>query len=157
GRFLYRAGEARGRALPASGYRHDVTHAVGAVAGLDRLFAPILEGVPARFSLTDELYLCPVFEADVTPLLRSDFTFSDEHFYSATRALEGEMNSREGWTHPRGSDLVAWVKRARRSPVVYVQFGDAPHTYQNAHYRRLVRNALGWAASEAALMWARSG
>ncbi|MCG8440510.1 MAG: ThuA domain-containing protein, partial [Caulobacterales bacterium] len=72
GRFLYRAGEARGRALPDSGYRHDVTHAVRAVAGLDRLFAPILEGVPARFSLTDELYLCPVFEADVTPLLRSD-------------------------------------------------------------------------------------
>ena len=36
---------------------------------------PITDGLPHRFSMTDELYLYEVDEPNITPLLTSDFTF----------------------------------------------------------------------------------
>jgi uncharacterized protein len=66
------------------------------------------------------------------------------------------MYSNEGWSHADGSNLVGWIKRARTSPLVYLQPGDGPPTYENAHYRRLIENAIRWAASPEALAWAKS-
>lgn len=153
GRFLYRPGDLRGTARPDSGYRHDVTHEVAAVSP-DH---PVLAGVPPKFSLTDELYLFEVFEEDVTPLLRSTHSFGRDGFYSASAAVAGRMFSNEGWAHEPGSDLVGWVKRARNSPLVYLQFGDGPATYADANFRTLLRNAIRWVASEDAHDWARAG
>lgn len=155
GRFLYSPGDLRGRARPDSGYRHDVEHQVSIEADVEAVFRPIFDGVPDRFPLKDELYLNEIFEDDVVPLMRSDYEFTQENFYSAARAVAGDMYSREGWTHDPGSNLVAWAKRARSSPLVYLQFGDGPETYADSHYRRLLQNALRWAASSAALDWAR--
>jgi type 1 glutamine amidotransferase len=151
GRFLYRPGPLRGRRRPDSGYRHDVDHEVTVLdAG-----HPVAAGLPGRFRLTDELYLAEVFEDMVTPLLASDAAFTRDNFYSATLAVDGEMFSNRGWSHPDGSNLVGWTKRARNSPLVYLQPGDGPTTYENPHYRRLLENAIRWVASPEALAWAR--
>jgi uncharacterized protein len=152
GRFLYRPGDLRGVARADSGYRHDVTHDVLAAAPDHQ----ILDGLPPRFPLVDELYLFEVFEDDVTPLLRSTHAFERDGFYSAAAAVAGRMYDNEGWAHAPGSNLVGWVKRARRSPLVYLQPGDGPQTYADPNYRRLLSNAIRWAASAEAMAWARS-
>jgi len=153
GTFLYRPGELRGAPRLDSGYRHNVAYQAQNVAP-DH---PVMAGLPPSFPLTDELYLYEVFEDEVTPLLRSDYAFDRDHFYSATAAVEGRMGVNEGWDHPPGSNLVGWVKRARNSPLVYLQPGDGPSVYGDANVQRLVRNAIHWVASDEALAWARGG
>jgi uncharacterized protein len=139
GRFLYRPGSVRGKSCPDSGYRHEVTYTASVVAD-----HPVTAGLPEQFELTDELYLAQVFEADVTPLLRSSATFTRDHFYSADAAVKGRMFENEGWDHPPGSNLIGWTKQALNSRVVYLQPGDGPSVYDNPHYRRLVENAIKW-------------
>jgi type 1 glutamine amidotransferase len=145
GRFLYAPGEVRGVSLPDSGYRHGVTHRVRA----ELPDHPVLEGLAGGFEIEDELYLFHVFEDDVTPLLRSDARFSDDEFYSAALALEGRMFSNEGWSHPPGSNLIAWTRRHRNSAIVYIACGDGPAAYQNPALRTLIGNAIRWVAEEA--------
>jgi hypothetical protein len=145
GRFLYQPADLRGRKRADSGYRHDVAYeAVAATPG-----HPILEGLPERLAFTDELYLYEVFEDDVTPLLRAKHAFVRDNFFSASQAVAGRMFSNEGWEHPPGPDLIGWTRRARNSPLVYLQPGDGSETYANPAYRRLVGNAIAWAVSEA--------
>lgn len=151
GRFHYRAAELRGHSWPDSGYRHKVTHRVSVLGD-----HPVTAGLPGTFEMTDELYLCPVFEDSVEPLLRSDYSFEDANFYSAQRAVQGEMYSREGWQHPPGCSLVGWVKHYRNSPIVYLQGGDDAEAYANPHFRSLLHNAIRWVASDAAHAWARA-
>jgi type 1 glutamine amidotransferase len=142
GRFLYAPGEVRGRPWPDSGYRHDVTHRL-TPCDPDH---PVVSGLEAGFEITDELYLCPVFEDDVTPLLRSDHAFSCEGFYSAAEALQGRMYSNEGWSHPPGSSLVAWTQQHGSSTMVTILCGDAPPAYASPGLRRLISNALHFVA-----------
>ena len=148
GRFHYRPSQLRGRDWPDSGYRHKVHHRVSRLQD-----HPVTAGLPDHFDMTDELYLCPVFEDEVIPLLRSDYTFSDENFFSAARAVAGEMHSREGWSHPKGSSLVGWVKGWGSSPIVYLQGGDDAEALGNPHFRTLVQNAVRWVGSDAARDW----
>jgi hypothetical protein len=147
GRFHYAASHLRGKSWPDSGYRHDVRQTLTVVAP-DH---PVCTGLPASFELTDETYLCPVFEDDVTPLLVTDAPRTDQDHWSATLAVTGRRDDREGWRHPPGSRLAAWVKTTLRSPVAYIQPGDGPSAFGNDAYRTLVANAVHWAAS------ARSG
>lgn len=151
GRFLYLPGRVHGRDIPDSGYRHDVDYE----AVRESSDHPVLEGVPDRFALKDELYLSTVFETAVTPLLSADHVFSAEGFYSAARAVrDGERNSNREWAHPPGSRLIAWAKAAGRCPLVYLQCGDGPSAYGNPHLRRILENALRWVASAPARAWA---
>ena len=152
GRFLYAPGELRGVPRPDSGYRHDVTHEVRL---LDPAH-PVVAGLPDKFTLTDELYLSEVFEDLVTPLLASGAGFTRGHFYSAALAVAGQMYSNSGWEHADGSSLVGWTKRARNSPLVYLQPGDGPETYADPNYKRLIENAIRWVASAEAMEWARA-
>ena len=151
GRFLYQPAELRGRPCPDSGYRHGVTHRVR----VEAKGHPVAAGLGDGFEITDELYLCEVFEDDVVPLLRSDHAFVESHFYSAALALQGKMFSNEGWSHEPGSNLIAWAKRYRNSPIVYIACGDDSKAYENPGFRRLVENAIRWVASTEALTWAR--
>lgn len=152
GRFLYKPAPMRGQMRLDSGYRHDVAYDADAAD----LAHPILQGVPASFPMRDELYLYEVFEAEVQPLLRARHPFVREGFYSAHQAVaEGRMFSNDRWDHPPGSDLIGWTKRAINSPLVYLQPGDGPETYAKPAYRQILRNAIGWVASEAAHAWAR--
>lgn len=151
GRFHYRGSQLRGRYWPDSGYRHKVRHRVRRLQD-----HPVTAGLPDQFEITDELYLCPVFEEEVVPLLRSDFQFSHENFFSAASAVAGEMNSREGWSHPDGSSLVGWVKARGNSPIVYLQGGDDAEALGNPHFRKLLQNAVRWVGSRDARDWARA-
>ncbi len=150
GRFHYRPATLRGADYPDSGYRHKVEHTLSVVGD-----HPVTADLPATFIMTDELYLCPVFEDDVIPLLRSSYGFTPDNFYSASRAVAGEMFTREGWTHPGGSNLVGWVKRYRASPIVYLQGGDDGAAMANEHFRALLHNAVRWVGSAEAHRWAR--
>ncbi len=152
GRFLYTPGLVRGRICPDSGYRHDVAYEAEAADPAH----PVLDGIPQTFPLKDELYLYQVFEAEVQPLLRARQAFVQDGFYSAHRAVaKGEMFSNAGWKHPVGSNLIGWTKRALNSPLVYLQPGDGPQTYADSNFRRIVRNAIAWVASDAAHLWAK--
>ena len=112
--------------------------------------------MPPSFEITDELYLYEVFEDSVVPLLKSRHAFVRDNFYSAALAVrEGKLYSNEGWTHSDGSPLVGWVKRHLASPIAFLQFGDDPVAYENPHFKRLLQNAVHWAASEDARAWAR--
>lgn len=141
GRFLYHPGTVGGQAFPDSGYRHDVAYQAEVLAD-----HPVTAGLPARFDMVDELYLCPTLPEGATPLLRADAPFESKHFWSAEQAVSGRMFSNEGWDHPPGDGLIAWAKQVFASRLVYLQPGDGPATYDNPHYRRLVENAVRWVA-----------
>jgi type 1 glutamine amidotransferase len=146
GRFHYAPAELRATYYPDSGYQLDVSQRIAVVDPSH----PITQGVEDGFEIEDELYLCPIFEDDVTPLLRTDAPFTDEKFYSSAQAVEGKMFSRDGWSHPTGSSLMGWTKRYRNSPIVYLALGDGPTAYENPNFRKLVGNAIRWVAAEAA-------
>lgn len=140
GRFLYVAGSLRGKERQDSGYHHAVTHNVSVVGD-----HPVTRGIPPSFAITDELYLFEVFIDEVEPLLVSDYEFVAENFYSAAKVvLEQKMFNNDGWSHPRGPNLIGWTKTYGNSRIVYLQCGDDPVAYANPHYRRLIRNAVHW-------------
>lgn len=127
---------------PDSGYLLDVHHHASVVDANH----PVVEGLGEGFDLDDELYLAEIHEDDVEPLLRSDFPFVEEEFSSAALAVAGQRGSREGWSHPPGSNLIAWVRPHPTSRIVYLQPGDGPPTYANPAFRRLLTNAITWVA-----------
>lgn len=145
GRFHYAPAELRGTPYPDSGYQLGVEHHIEVVDPTH----PVAAGVEDGFTIEDELYLCPIFEADVTPLLRTDASLESDRFYSSAHAIAGKMFSNEGWSHPPGSNLVGWTKRYGNSPIVYLALGDGPSAYENPAFRRLVGNAIRWVAAEA--------
>jgi type 1 glutamine amidotransferase len=152
-RFLYAPANVYGRHWPDSGYRHHVRHRVSvATRG-----HPVVEGLEDGFEIEDELYLCPVLEDRVLPLLRSDHAFVDSGFYSSAQAVRGRMFSKEGWSHPPGSSLIAWAHRYGSSPIVTILCGDDASAYANPSFRRLVGNAIRWVANPAARKWASEG
>jgi type 1 glutamine amidotransferase len=141
GAFLYRPARLRGQPTLDSGYAQRVDYEAVVVAD-----HPVTRRLPARFAVRDELYLAEVFENEVTPLLKADLEFTRERFYSAAAAVAGRMYDNEGWNHPAGSSLIAWTRRARSSPVVYLQPGDGPDAYRNVHLRHLIEDAIRWVA-----------
>ena len=135
----------RGEAFPDSGYRHDVSHRLTPVDPTH----PVVRGLEEGFEITDEVYLCPVFENDVEPLLRSDFVFLAKNFHSAAEALRGRMHSSQGWSHPPGSNLAAWTHTVGRSTVVTIVCGDGPPAFANPALRRLLGNAIRFVSGSA--------
>lgn len=153
GRFHYQPASLRGVPYPDSGYVFDVNHEV-VVVEPDH---PVCRNLPPTFVLTDELYCFPVFEDSVVPLMRTRFPVEDPGmFHSADLAIRSRMFANEGWSHPPGSDLVAWAKTAGEAPVVYLQFGDGPVTYANENYRLVLSNAVSWVGSAEARHWVRT-
>lgn len=144
GCFMNMPGYLRGRRVPDGGYRFDVTHRLVPVAD-----HPILAGLEEGFQITDQLYLAEVFEEDVTPLMRSDYPFEPGAFYSAQAAAEGRPDCNEGWERQGGSNLMAWVRHEKNSPIMYLQCGDGPSAYTNAGFRRLVENGVNWLIASA--------
>ena len=142
GRFLYKPGNIKGKKSPDSGYRHFVNYEVSSVSE-----HPITEGIN-NFEIEDELYLSHVFEEDINPLLKSNYRFVRDNFYSATNALNGKMNSNEGWEHPDGSNLVGWTKTYKKSAITYLQFGDSAKSYENKNVRMLLRRSINWVMEE---------
>jgi type 1 glutamine amidotransferase len=138
GRFLYAPGRLRGTDVPASGYRM-ATYGVD-VVDPDH---PVCAGVEP-FEVTDELYLCPVFEAEVTPLLATDADVSAATMIDSYRAVR--FGERAPATEQPGSRLVGWARDHGPSRVVYLLPGHSGETMQNPQYRRLLVNACAWVA-----------
>ena len=123
-----------------SGYRHDIAYTAQVVAD-----HPVTRGLPASFPVTDELYLCPIDETALTPLIRAEgFAFTAANFYSAAQAVAGAMFSNAGWEHSGGSNCIAWESRTCPAPLIYLQFGDGPATYANRHVRQMLAQALDY-------------
>ena len=142
GKFLYKSGDIKGKKSSDSGYRHFVNYRVSSVND-----HPITKGIN-DFEIEDELYLAHVFEDDINPILKSNYSFIRDNFYSATNALNGEMNSNKGWEHPDGSNLVGWTKSYKKSAITYLQFGDSVKSYENKNVRMLLRRSINWVAEE---------
>jgi len=83
---------------------------------------PILKGLK-DFEIVDEVYSLFDVSPSVRPLLKT--------------------------SHPQSNPVVAWTHRYGRSRVVYIQLGHGPTAYSNPSYRRLVANAIRWAAGRA--------
>jgi type 1 glutamine amidotransferase len=150
GRFHYAPGTLHGRDWPSSGTR--ITDYTARVAAPDHAVCAGLDD----FSLTDELYCCPVFEDRVVPLVRHDADVSPARFISTyEHVIHGEDAAPDSTGHPPASDLVAWATAAAASPVVYVQPGDSGATFGLPGYRQLIGNAVDWVASAEARTWAR--
>jgi type 1 glutamine amidotransferase len=151
GRFHYAPGELRGLHWPSSGTR--ITEYGARVVAPEH---PVCRGVE-DFRLTDELYCCPMLETEVVPLLRTDADLDRRGFISTyEHVLHGEAAAPDCAGHPPGSDLLAWVRAAANSPLVYVQPGDSGETFALEPYRRLIGNALEWVGSREAHAWARA-
>ena len=152
GRFLYRDAVIDGVKQPDSGYLRDVTYAAR-IADADH---PVTAGLPPHFDLVDELYIQHVFdEPGLHPLLYLADEIDRNRFQSARRAVQRLADGEgQAWRPAALNPLLAWAKPAGNSPLVYIQPGDSPRTYENPHYRRLVGNALRWVASAEAREWA---
>jgi hypothetical protein len=146
-----------GTLVPPSGYRCDGFGEDNAHrSALHRLTPvdprhPVVAGLEDGFEIRDELYLrtpAPP-HPDIVPLMRSDFTFTQEHFNALPTV------GPDGWNHPPGNDVIVWAKRVRNSPVLASEAGDCPAAYENPSFRRLLANAVSWVASEEARAWAR--
>lgn len=142
GRFLYQPGVWNGRAVPDSGYRHDVAYRADVVCD-----HPVTAGVPASFMMTDEVYLAEIDEAAITPLVRARHAFVRDNFWSAAAAVAGRMFDHADWDHAPGSDCVAWARRHGAANLVYLQCGDGPEAYANPAFVRLLNNALAFSST----------
>jgi hypothetical protein len=129
----------RGVDYPPSGYKEG---AAVHVTVADRNH-PVTQGVE-DFDITDEIYLCPMFEDSVHCLTRSSVQPVAEQFRPVNAG------------HPPGSSMTSWVKTAERSPVVYIQHGHDNQAWSNVNFRRLLANAIKWTASPEAKAWAHA-
>lgn len=80
---------------------------------------PITDGIDT-FQITDEAYKHVQVVPGVRVLLETD--------------------------HPLNDKAMAWISPYQKSRVVYIQLGHGPDAYRNQIYRKLVRNAIAWAA-----------
>lgn len=80
---------------------------------------PIVRGM-SDFEIFDEVYNKYLVRPDVKPLLTVD--------------------------HPLSGKVIAWTHSYGKAPVVYILLGHGPSGYNNPNYRKLVANAIRWAA-----------
>ena len=142
GRFHYVPAELRGKNYPDSGWANPVHQVFDVLLPAH----PICDGLPASFELTDETYLCPIFESEVTALISTRASSLSSNFSSAYAAIRREEQG--NWSHNDESRLVAWTHEYENSTVVYLQPGDGPLAFNNNHYRKLISNTLCWLGNE---------
>jgi type 1 glutamine amidotransferase len=135
----------RGKDYPRSGYRQGTEQRMTVV---DKSH-PITQGIN-DFDIVDEPYLCPVYEDSIHPLLRSSFQPTADKFAHAPNGAN------VGAGHPPGSNVAAWVKTAENTPICYIQPGHDNNAWSNPSYRRLMLNAIKWAASPESKSWAKA-
>lgn len=141
GRFHYTPATLRDVAYPDSGYAMKVRQTFT----VSDTTHPACAGLPSSFELTDETYLCPIFEEEVKVLITTDAPRDDSFHASALAAVRRETNSH--WHHPSESSAVAWTHEYGRSTIVYLQPGDGPEAFDNPIYRTLITNSIVWLGS----------
>ena len=88
-----------------------------------------------------------MFEDSVHPLLRTNFVPKKENFPL-------QLKRDPQYNHAPGSNMVAWVKTAEKSPIAYIQHGHDHVAWENPAFRTLLMNAMRWAGSPEAMKWA---
>lgn len=136
GRFHFMPGTMKGKTYPGSGFAQNIQHTVT----IEDRGHPIAKNMPASFPMLDEMYLMPVMEEDVQPLLRSNFDFVAENFPHGGVGYQ---------SHERGSNLVGWTKTYKKAPIAYLQFGHGPSAFSNPYFHTLLSNAIQWGADSA--------
>jgi type 1 glutamine amidotransferase len=152
--FLLSGGEVFGDKMPGSGYRGGHGPHPNPEFTLTPVDPshPVTAGLEAGFTVADEIYIkSDNFEANVVPLMRSDYDYVASNFTPPPLAPPEEQ---ENWDHPPGSNLVVWANAAGNSPIVASDIGDSPAAFGNPGFRRLLKNALQWVASKEARDWA---
>ncbi len=120
GKFYTAAREEDGVKHPTSGYKHDEKLKVQ-VADKSH---PIAQGLRiSEFEIVDEVYNKFTVRPEVKPLLTVE--------------------------HPLSEKVIAWTQLCGKAPVVYIQFGHGASAFKDANYRKLLSNAIGWAAGRA--------
>ncbi len=74
----------------------------------------------------------------------SDFTLHDETYKGYDVAPDVQVLLRTD--EPTSGKELAWAKTYEKARVVYLQLGHDHVAYEDANYRRLVANAIRWAA-----------
>jgi len=110
--------EIAGKKYPASSYAHDEIIPITVVDTNH----PITQGVLPSFTLQDECYDNVYIHPAVTPLLKT--------------------------THPGSMKTLAWTKKFGKGEVCLIQCGHDRHAFYDENYRKLVINAIRWAAKE---------
>lgn len=148
GAFLYKPRALRGRLHGGSGYLPDARYTLRTLGD-----HPVLAGLPGRFELEDELYACERLpDPGAVPLIMRESPVDAASFLSAMHAVRREGQG--DWRAPANDAVLGWARAAHASPLVYLQPGDGPQTYENPNYRLLLGNALRWVASPQAREWA---
>jgi len=120
GKFYTAAREEDGMKHPTSGWKHDEKLKVQ-IADKSH---PIAQGLRiSEFEILDEVYNKFSVRADVKPLLTVE--------------------------HPLSKKVIGWTQLCGKAPVVYIQLGHGASAFNDANYRKLLSNAIGWAAGRA--------
>lgn len=141
GRFHYVPAKLRGVDYPDSGYAMNVRQTFSVAAPSH----PVCAGLPAHFELTDETYLCPVFDEEIEVLITTDAPRDWPHHASAHAAVRRTTDPQ--WRHEPATAAVAWTHTVSRSRVVYLQPGEGPESFDNPFYRKIISNAVVWLSS----------
>lgn len=51
-------------------------------------------------------------------------------------------------SHPESMRYLAWINQYGNSDVLYIQPGHGPEAYANPHYRKIIQQAIEWAAKQ---------
>lgn len=141
GRYLYAPGTLDGTPWPCSGYRMQ-RHTLRVVD----TGHPVCHGVD-DFAVDDEVYLCPVFDHEVTALLTTDADLDPAGFVSTYDEVVRGRHDVTCVGHPPASAAVAWARHEGPSRIVYLQPGHGRATMSHPQYRRLLGNALAWTSA----------
>ena len=47
-------------------------------------------------------------------------------------------------THPESAEVIGWTNKYGKSRIVYIQLGHDHHAYDDANYRRLIKQSIEW-------------
>jgi type 1 glutamine amidotransferase len=94
-------------------------HDVDLDVHIDKPSHPVVKGLK-DYKLHDEVYSKCVFEPDNTVLATTE--------------------------HPESDRIIALARKYRGARVCYIQSGHGPRTYADENFRRLLNNAIAWAA-----------
>ena len=73
-----------------------------------------------------------------------DFSILDE-VYGNTEILPG-VNVLLTTDHPKSSPVIGWYHQMEKSRIVYIQPGHDKHSYTNANYQKIIRQAIDYVA-----------
>jgi type 1 glutamine amidotransferase len=123
------------------------------VMGGRYLFEPFKGQAPSTFKHGVDLDVKVETRHPVTAGVES-FSIHDETYKSLWISPKAKVLLRVD--HPTSDGPVAWISPYDKARVVVIQLGHGPEAHRNENFRKLVLNAILWAAPTSAAAGARS-